>query len=149
MSAVTITVDIDAAPAKVFGVLRDVEQWPRWTPTIVSVERVDRTPFTLGSRARVSQPKLRTAVWTVTEYQEQRNFTWCTRGPGFSMRASHLVEPREAGSRVALTFEVSGLLSGLIRRLYGRLIEEYVRTESRALKLYCERVNGLQPVASE
>lgn len=50
------------------------------------------------------------------------------------MKAGHLVEPRGSGSRVTLSFEISGLLGPLVSRLYGGLIERYVATESQGLK---------------
>jgi uncharacterized membrane protein len=142
MSAKTLNVviDIDAPPQQVFAVLCDVERWPQWTPTMSSVQRLDQGAFAVGSSVRVHQPKLRATVWKVTEIQPQRNFTWVTRSPGLRMQAGHLVEPSGSGSgsRVSLTFEISGILAGLVARMYGALIEEYVRTESQKLKQHCE-----------
>jgi uncharacterized membrane protein len=128
------TVDIDAPPEKVFAVLRDVEKWPEWTPTVSHVQRLDKGPLAVGSSAQVRQPKLRPAVWQVTEFEDNRNFTWTTRAPGLRMKAGHLVEPRGSGSRVALSFEMSGLIAPLMLRLYGSLIEQYLATESQGLK---------------
>jgi len=84
------------------------------------------------------QPKLRPAVWQVTELEDGRNFTWTTRAPGLRMKAAHLVEPQSTGSRAALTLEISGMLAPLVWRLYGRLIDEYVTTEVQGLKKRCE-----------
>jgi hypothetical protein len=125
---------IDAAPEKVFAVLCDVERWPEWTPTMTSVRRLEGGPFAIGSSAHVRQPKLLPAVWRVTELQNGRNFTWTTRSPGLRMTAGHLIEPQGAGSRVELTFELSGLIAPVASRLYGDLIERYVATESQSLK---------------
>jgi carbon monoxide dehydrogenase subunit G len=128
------TIDIDAPPEKVFEVLCDVERWPEWTPTVSRVQRLDKGPLAVGSSARVRQPKLRPAVWQVTEFEDNRNFTWTTRAPGLRMKAGHLVEPRGSGSRVALSFEMSGLIAPLVSRMYGGLIEQYVAAESQGLK---------------
>jgi uncharacterized membrane protein len=128
------TVDIDAPPERVFAVLCDVERWPEWTPTMISVQRLDQGSLAVGSSAHVRQPKLRPAVWQVTEFEDNRNFTWATRAPGIRMKAGHLVEPRGSGSRVALSFEMSGLIAPLVSRLYGGLIEQYVAAESQGLK---------------
>lgn len=136
------TVIIEAPPAKVFAVLCDVERWPEWTPTMAGVRRLDNGPFTVGSSAQVRQPKLRSTLWRVTEFDENRNFTWTTHSAGLHMKAGHRVEPHGAGSRVALTFEMSGLLAPLVSRLYGRLIDEYVATESLCLKKRSEAAAG-------
>jgi uncharacterized membrane protein len=133
-----VAVDIDAPPDRVFAVLRDVERWPEWTPSMTRVQRLDRGPFSIGSRALVRQPKLRPAVWQVTELEEHRNFTWIMRTPGLRMQAEHLIEPRGAGSRALLSFELSGLIAPLISRLYGGLIQQYISTESRGLKQRAE-----------
>lgn len=134
------TVTIDAPPEKVFAVLCDVERWPEWTPTMASVRRLDNGPFSVGSNAQVRQPKLRSSVWQVTELEKNRNFTWATRSPGLRMTAGHLVEPHGTGSRVALSFEMSGLMAPLMSRLYGGLIDEYVTAESHGLKKRSEEL---------
>jgi uncharacterized membrane protein len=136
MSATTfkVAVDIDSPPQRVFEILLDVERWPEWTSTMVSVQRIDRGPFAVGSSARVKQPKLGPAVWQVTELEDGRNFTWITRAPGLRMKAGHVIEPKGSGSRVELSFELSGLISPIVSRFYGGLIERYVATESQGLK---------------
>lgn len=133
-TTIRVTVDIAAPPEKVFGVLCDVERWPEWTSTVSSAQRLESGSFAVGSRANVRQPKLRPAVWQVTELEDARNFTWTTRSPGLCMTAGHLIEPQGAGSRVALSFELSGFIAPLISRLYGGLIERYMTTESQGLK---------------
>ena len=60
--------------------------------------------------------------------------TWTTRSAGLRMKAGHRVEPHGSGSRVALSFEMSGLMAPLVSRLYGSLIDQYVATESQGLK---------------
>lgn len=133
-----VAVDIGAPPEKVFGVLCDVEHWPEWTPTMTSVQRLDSAPFGVGSRAQVRQPRLRPAVWEVTELEEGRSFTWITRAPGLLIKAGHGVERRGAGCRVELSFEMSGLLAPVASLLFGAMIGKYVTTESQKLKARCE-----------
>ncbi len=137
---VSVAVTIDAPPGKVFAVLCDVERWPEWTSTMTSVRRVDRGPFAVGSSARVRQPRLLPAVWQVTELTDQRNFTWTTGSPGLRMTAGHSVEPKDAGSRVLLSLELSGFIAPLIARLYGGLMERYISTEAQGLKKRCQHL---------
>lgn len=136
------SLSIEAPTDKVFAVLKDVERWPEWTPTMLAVKRLDSGPFTIGSITQVRQPKLRPAVWQVTEIEEGRNFTWMARPPGLRMTAEHRVEPHAGGSRVTLSFEMSGLLAPLLSVLYGKLIDEYVSTEAQGLKKRCETPGG-------
>jgi uncharacterized membrane protein len=131
---ISVSVTIDAPPEKVFAILCDVERWPEWTSTMTSVLRRERGPFALGSSAHVRQPRLRPAVWQVTALEDQRNFTWTTRSPGLRMTAGHLIEPKGTGSRVVLSFELSGFMTPVVSRLYGGLIERYITTESQGLK---------------
>jgi len=132
-NAFRVTVNIDAPPEKVFAVLCDVERWPEWTPTMIRVQRLDQGPFAVGSVAQVRQPKLRPTKWKVTELEPQ-NFTWVASAPGLRMKAGHAVQRLRSGSRVELSFEISGFMGPVVSLVYGGLIEEYVTTESRKLK---------------
>lgn len=138
MSRYEKTLDIAAPAQAVFAVLEDVERWPTWTVTMLNVKRTDSGALKVGSSARVQQPKLKSALWTVSALEPGRNFTWGTRSLGLRMDAAHLVESTESGCRVTLSFEVSGWLKGLVTRLYGPLIEEYVGIEASSLKRRCE-----------
>ena len=132
--AINVSVNIDAPPEEVFAVLCDVERWPEWTSTMTSVRRMESGPFAVGSSAHVRQPKLRPAIWRVTELEDKRNFTWTTRSPGLRMSASHSIEHQGAGSRVVLSLELAGFIAPLVSRLYGGLMERYITTESQGLK---------------
>lgn len=107
---------------------------------MTSVERLDGGPFAVGCRAQVRQPKLRPAVWQVTEFEDKRNFTWTARSAGLCMTAGHLIEPHGAASRVVLSFELSGFLAPVVLLLYGGLIERYATTESQGLRKRCASV---------
>jgi uncharacterized protein YndB with AHSA1/START domain len=126
--------DIDAPPETVFSVLCDVERWPEWTPTMTRVQRLNHGPFGVGAKARVRQPKLRPAIWEVTELKPNHSFTWVARGLGLTMKAGHWIEAKGGGSRGSLTFEFDGFLSRIAGRLYRGLIEQYLGTEAQGLK---------------
>jgi hypothetical protein len=117
--------------------LCDVERWPQWTLTMKSVRRMDAGPLSVGSRARIRQPKLLPAIWQVVEI-DTRNFTWVMRSPGVQMIAGHAVEARHDGSEVTLTLRLSGLLAPLVSRLYGKLCQRYLAVEAQGLRKHCE-----------
>lgn len=133
-------IDIAAPAERVWAVMSDVERWPTWTPTVASLDVLGPRPFSVGSRARIRQPRLPTAVWTVTLLEPPRYFEWRNRSPGILSVAGHRVEPTGAGtSRVTLTFGWSGWLAPVIRLVYGKLGRQYVRTEAESLKRRCEQ----------
>ena len=71
---------INASPAAIWQVLADVERWPTWTPTVLEVEPLTsngaKNGLKVGARYRVVQPKLRPAVYEVTECAPHQAFTW-------------------------------------------------------------------------
>ena len=130
-----ITIDIGASPDRVWAVLCDVERWPEWTASVAGVQRLDAGPLAVGSRARILQPNLGPAVWRVTELDEcAKVFTWATRSMGVKVAGRHEVIPNDAGCRVALSLQFSGLLGPLIARFYRSLNQSYLATEANGLK---------------
>ena len=67
-------IDIDASREKVWTVMTDVERWPEWTASVTSVALLDEAPFNVGSHARIHQPRLPVAVWTVTAFEPEHYF---------------------------------------------------------------------------
>ncbi|MGO8789991.1 MAG: SRPBCC family protein [Terriglobia bacterium] len=139
MALSSITVDIQAPPDRVWAVLCDVERWPEWTATTTSVQRLDTGPLAVGSRARLLQPKLRPAVWEVTELDEGTgSFIWVTRSPGVQVTGRHLVEENKGGSRVTLSIQFAGILGPLVALLYRSLNQRYIAIEAEGLRKRCE-----------
>jgi len=139
MTNFSTTVDIQAPRERVWDVLLDVARWPEWTPTTSRVERLDAGPFTVGSRARIFQPKLRPAVWQVTELnQAAGSFTWVTRSAGVLVTARHRVEENGGGCRVTLSLDFSGVLAWLAARTAGGMMERYIAAEANGLRARSE-----------
>ena len=68
MAGYVRTIDIAATPDAVWSVLGDVEKWPQWTPSILTVERLEQGAFAIGSTARVKPKGFPESLLTVTEY---------------------------------------------------------------------------------
>jgi uncharacterized membrane protein len=129
------SIDIGAPRERVWAVMSDVARWPEWTASVASVELLDERPFGVGSRARVRQPRLPVAVWTVTAFEAGRSFEWQSVAPGVKSVAVHRVDAAGDGStRASLAIAWSGPLAFLIRLFYGKLSRRYVEMEARGLK---------------
>ncbi len=129
---------IAAPPERVFDVLVDVERWPEWTASVTSVQRPEPGPLTVGSKAKVKQPKLPHAVWQVTEMHEH-DFSWISRQPGVVTTGRHHVEPDGEGSKVTLQIEHAGPLSGVVGALTKGLTLRYLEMEGDGLQRLCQK----------
>jgi hypothetical protein len=134
----TTIVDIAAPPARVWAVIRDVERWHEWTPSITMIRRHDRGPLRVGSRATVQQPKLPRNDFIVTRLEEDRGFDWQTTSAGLTGVGHHWIEPAGTGSRATLGVTYRGFLAPVVRLVYGRLTQRYIEREAVGLKRRAE-----------
>lgn len=132
------TVDIAADASVVWAILIDVQRWPEWTASTRQLTRLDDGPLQVGSTARVRQPKGRPMVWTITELEPERSFTWTASTPGLRYSAGHMITPTESGVRAVLSFDASGALAWLGQLLAGARIRRYVGFEADGLKQRAE-----------
>src|SRR4051812_47365448 len=135
------SVDIDAPPDCVWNVMIDVERWHEWTRSITSIQKLQSGPLAVGGRARVRQPKLLPAIWTVTQLDEGRYFIWESQSPGVRVTGRHIVEPRDGGSRVTLSVRFDGIIGGLAGSILKKLNEQYLQLEGEGLKQRAERAS--------
>ncbi|HEY1271843.1 MAG TPA: SRPBCC family protein [Terriglobales bacterium] len=133
-----LSIDIAAGPDRVWQVLADVERWPEWTPSMLSVKRLDSGPFRLGSEALIRQPRLPRVVWRVTEFEPGRSFTWEARSWGALTVASHRIIPQAGGLRVKLAVEQTGLLVPLFGPWISKVTRQYMSMEAQGLRQRCE-----------
>jgi hypothetical protein len=129
----TVMIEIKASPQSVFAELLDVEHWPQWTRTMTEIKLLGEDPFSVGKKAFVRQPKLRPAIWEVTELSDT-SFTWATRSPGIRIEAGHSVKPLQGGSQVELSLHYSGVLAPVVGRLYRDLSQSYLCVEADSLR---------------
>ncbi|MBF4767127.1 SRPBCC family protein [Nocardioides agariphilus] len=128
------TATTSAPVQRLWAAVIDVERWPEWMETYESVRRNQPGPLRPGHTAHVKQKGLAGGDWTVTEFDEGSVFSWENVKPGVRFVGRHAVaaEP-SGGSRVMLSFEASGPLSGLVRLFYGRKVRAYLDIEAARL----------------
>ena len=135
-----VTTAIDAPADVVWSVVRDVESWSEWTPTVTDIRVHDGDELRRGSVATVRQPKQPAREWTVTELAD-RSFTWTSKGPGLRFSADHTVTEENGTTSVELTFSVAGPLAPVAKLFAGKAIRWAVDTEAALLKKWCERTS--------
>lgn len=126
-------VRLDALPARVWQLWADVGSWPLWTPTVTGAEQLDSDGLAVGARYRLSQPRLRDAVWTVTTCEQEQTFGWTSGSAGVRSVATHTLSRVGEVTVVTLTFELTGPLAVPVDLLLGRLVARYVRIEAESL----------------
>jgi hypothetical protein len=131
-------IDIQAPTETVWGLTVAVEDWPRITPTMTSIERLDEGPLRLGSRARVKPPRQRPAVWTVQTFTPARGFSWATKVMTVTMIGTHEIEPTADGCRNRLGLDVTGPGAAFFGRLVKGLLAKAIATENEGFKRAAE-----------
>jgi len=132
-------ITIDAPVEVVWAVFTDVERWPTWTRSVTSVELIDG-PMLLGAKARIRQPQLPTVVWTVTDWNPGRSWSWTATGPGARTQASHVLTASGAGTIAEQSIVSSGPIGRLLAFVWRSLTRRYLAMEAAGLKQRCEEV---------
>ena len=133
------SITINSSPERIWQLLSEVVAWPRWLPTVTAVEPLDGQMLEQGRRFKVQQPKLRPAVWIVSNVEPNRRFEWQARAPGVLMVADHVVEQRGSGpASVHLRFEFRGVVGRLLGLLFSSTTRRYMGQEAASLKSEAE-----------
>ena len=128
------TLTIPAPVDTVWALTIDVERWPQVMPTVTRVDRLDDGPLAIGSSARLEQPGLRPAIWTVTTLEPGRRFAWASRLLGAPIVGRHDIEATDDGARNTLTLELGGLRGRIIGTLFGGRLRSTLVTENEAFR---------------
>ncbi len=128
------TLDIAAPPEVVWDLTADIERWPSVTPTITALEKITDGPVAVGTRARIEQPGLRPAVWTVEELTPGRKLVWSTRMLGARFVGGHEVVPNGAGCTNRLTLDVTGPSAPLLALVAGTRLRTALDTEGEGFR---------------
>lgn len=132
---IEVVTEVDAPAHAVWEVLAAPESWPRWTDSMDAVDLLDGGDLDLGARARIVQPRMRPAVWTVTHLEPGVSFTWQSRVPGVTTTGTHTVTPVRTGrSLLTLGLQQSGPLAPLVHRLVGARTRRYMEQEAAGIR---------------
>ena len=137
----SISVDIAAPAERVWAVMSDVERWHEWTDSITSVQKLNPGPLAVGTRVKVRQPGLPPALWTVSEIEPGKRYTWISTAPGLLVTATHSVVRAGKGSQASLSIHYGGILGGGLAKLTGGLNDRYIAMEAAGLKHRSENPN--------
>jgi uncharacterized protein YndB with AHSA1/START domain len=138
-----IEIEITASPERVWAVLVDVERWPEWMASYTSVERLGEGPLAVGSEARVRQPGLSAATYTVTGLVPGVEFTWSSTAAGVRTTGRHVILSRpDDRAALALSIEQSGILAGPVGLLLGPKIRRFLTIESEGLRTAAETASS-------
>jgi uncharacterized protein YndB with AHSA1/START domain len=133
------SVEINAPPEKVWPVIMDVENWSKWTASITEIKLLEPGEIKVGTRARVRQPRLPTAIWQVIQFVPNKGFAWENRAFGARAVGEHWITSSE-GDRctVVLRIRQSGFIAWVLSPLTTGLVRRYMTMEKEGLKKVCE-----------
>jgi len=122
--------DINVTAEKAWALVKNVEEWPKWIPSLKKIEKVSEGSLGVGSRVLVVARSLITVnlLMTITEFVPGRSVVMEGKVLGVRMKRYYEMEP-VAQNKAKLTAggEVSGLLAFLVRRGGQKLSEEIVQ----------------------
>ena len=124
------SVEINTTSEKAWALVKNVEEWPSWIPSLKKIEKVSGEPLGKGSQVRVIAKSAITVnlLMTITEFVPGRRVVMEGKVLGVKMTRYYEMES-VAQNKAKLTAggEVSGLLAFLVRRGGQRLSEEIVQ----------------------
>ena len=124
------SVEINASPEKTWSLLKNIEEWPRWIPSLKKIEKVSGEPLGKGSKVLVVAKALIKVnlLMTVTEFVAGQRVVMEGKVLGVRMTRYYELEPVNGRARLTAGGEVAGLLAFLVRRSGQRLSEEIVHS---------------------
>jgi uncharacterized protein YndB with AHSA1/START domain len=110
----SVSVDIEAAPERVWSLLTNAADFPRWNSTVTSIGGTIALGERLAIRVPVSE---RTFKPKVVELQPTARIVWADgQAPMFRGVRVFTVEPRGAGTRFSMTETLTGLMVPMAAR---------------------------------
>jgi len=131
------SVEINSTPEKTWALLKNIEEWPEWIPSLKKIEKVTEGPMRVGSQVLVVAKSLITVnlLMTITEFVAGRRVVMEGSVMGVKMTRYYEMEPvGQNKAKLTAGGEVSGLLAFLVRRGGQSLSEEIVQALKRKVE---------------
>jgi uncharacterized membrane protein len=136
------SVEIEAPAQLVWDVFSNVEHWPDWTASVISLTGLDGPGLAVGNRFTIKQPGMAKLVWTVTEIDPGSSWTWVQRAPGSLVTARHEVIAQPGGrTLVRQQLDQGGALGALVGRLMVKKTKRFLELEAQGLKARSEQLS--------
>jgi hypothetical protein len=132
-------VEIEASPSAIWEVYADVERWPDWTASIMSVVGLDGPEIEVGHRFEIRQPRFPKLVWVVTAVEPGVSWTWQQKSFGGTTIASHELTSSRNGTTVGQRIEQRGPIGVTVGFMMRGLTKRYLTMEGEGLKARLEQ----------
>jgi len=130
------SVEINSTPEKAWPLINNIEEWPKWIPSLKKIEKVSGVSLGVGSKVLVVARSLITVnlLMTITEFVPGRSVVMEGKVLGVRMKRYYEMEPVSGRARLTAGGEVTGLLACLVRRGGQKLSEEIVQALKRKVE---------------
>lgn len=137
---VTVTRDVAAARDRIFAILADAANWPRWNSNFREVTLLaPGTPVGLGTEARLKPADGPEATASVATFEPGSRVVWKSKVMGMTVSITHALSPGTAPGTTQVAFETS-IEGGL-----GALMGGFMKTKLE--KALNEGIDGLKRAA--
>ena len=113
------TIDINAPVDRVWALIDRLEEWPRWMPSIKSIERLSTEPLAVGSQLSVTAKVSRLTVrllMTIIDLVPERRVIMQGKALGTKLTRFYALQPVGDMTKLTIGGDVSGALVWLARR---------------------------------
>lgn len=144
VQVISTEVDIAAPPAKIWGILTDIEKWQEWSPIINKSSGTSAIGSKLnitmsGKEKDIDGPKYSPII---TKLEEARNMTWkATMITDFIFTNNKVLEIKKtnSGSRLIHKETFSGMMSVIMCSQMEKEVPPMLDKMNQALKVLAEK----------
>lgn len=147
MSKNTASIEIDANPEAVWGVVSDASRLTDWRSPVKQVEGLDPAgPLAAGSKLDVALGNVGGARISIKEAQRARKLRW-HGGPFMAhmmrmpMKVELTLEPNGDHTNASITFKSNPMIAPLMRKMSGLDFSDEAPATVQALKRVVEAKN--------